>query len=84
MSEKNVTPNKDNSTNSIQADETVAAPESVNSPELSVSDLNALQSIIDVASQRGAFRPNEMVTVGSVYTKLSNFLSAIAQKPMSQ
>lgn len=46
-------------------------------PELTVNDLNALKTIIDVASQRGAFRPNEMVTVGQTYTKLENFLIAI-------
>jgi hypothetical protein len=46
-------------------------------PELTVQDLNALKTIIDVASQRGAFRPNEMVTVGQTYTKLENFLIAI-------
>lgn len=46
-------------------------------PELTVQDLSALKTIIDVASQRGAFRPNEMVTVGQTYTKLENFLLAI-------
>ena len=39
-------------------------------PDLTVQDLQALKSIIDVASQRGAFRPNEMMTVGQTYNKL--------------
>jgi hypothetical protein len=47
-------------------------------PELTIQDLNALKSIIDVASQRGAFKPNEMVTVGQTYSKLEAFLNAIA------
>jgi hypothetical protein len=47
------------------------------SPELTVSDLAGIKQIIDVASQRGAFKPNEMVTVGSVYTKLETFLAAV-------
>jgi len=46
-------------------------------PELTINDLNALKSIIDVASQRGAFKPNEMMTVGQTYNKLEAFLGAV-------
>jgi hypothetical protein len=46
-------------------------------PELTIQDLNAIKSIIDVASQRGAFKPGEMMTVGQTYTRLENFLIAI-------
>jgi hypothetical protein len=46
--------------------------------ELTVNDLGALKQIIDVASSRGAFKPNEMTAVGSTYTKLENFLNAVA------
>lgn len=54
-------------------------------PELTVQDLSAIKAIIDVASQRGAFKPNEMVTVGQTYTKLENFLIAIqAQQQQSE
>jgi hypothetical protein len=45
-------------------------------PELNINDLAAMKSIIDVASQRGAFKPNEMVPVGTVYAKLEAFLAA--------
>jgi len=54
------------------------ATEASNEPELTIQDLQALKSIIDVASQRGAFKPNEMMTVGQTYSKLDSFLSAIA------
>jgi hypothetical protein len=47
-------------------------------PDLTVQDLQALRSIIDVASSRGAFKPNEMTAVGTVYTKLDTFLKAVA------
>jgi len=60
-----------------QNDETIA--EGSSNPELNINDLNALKSIIDVASARGAFKPNEMVPVGTVYNKLDAFLSAAAQ-----
>ena len=61
------------------------APEA-QGPDLTVQDLQALKSIIDVASQRGAFKPNEMMTVGQVYSKLEEFLAAVAaqQKPQPQ
>ena len=48
-------------------------------PDLTVQDLQAIKSIIDVASQRGAFRPNEMMTVGQTYNKLEAFLAAVSQ-----
>lgn len=52
--------------------------------DLTVQDLNALKAIIDVASQRGAFKPNEMMTVGQTYTKLENFLIAIQAQQQQQ
>ena len=45
--------------------------------ELTVQDLGVLRSIIDVASQRGAFKANEMEAVGKTYNKLDSFLSAV-------
>lgn len=48
------------------------------SPELTVQDLGQLKQVIDVASQRGAFKPNEMVAVGTIYNKLEIFLNAVA------
>lgn len=47
--------------------------------ELTIQDLVAVKSIIDVASGRGAFKPNEMVAVGTIYNKLEKFLM-LAQK----
>lgn len=48
------------------------------STELTINDLNAMKVIIDIASSRGAFKPNEMVAVGQTYTKLETFLNAVA------
>ena len=53
-------------------------------PDLTVQDLTALKSIIDVASQRGAFKPNEMMTVGQTYTKLETCLNAVSQSQSQQ
>lgn len=61
--------------------EQTTAPESQpQSPDLTIADLTAMKSIIDVASQRGAFRPNEMTAVGQTYTKLEAFLSSVAEQ----
>lgn len=54
------------------------------SPELTVQDLSAIKQIIDVASQRGAFKPNEMVAVGSTYSKLETFLNAVASQQQGE
>lgn len=48
--------------------------------DLTLNDLAALKSIVDVASSRGAFKPNEMVTIGSVYGKLEKFLEIAAKQ----
>lgn len=58
--------------------EAKAASAQAQGPDLTVQDLNALKNIIDVASQRGAFKPSEMVTVGQTYMKLEQFLAAVA------
>jgi len=45
---------------------------------LSIGDLKNLATIMDVASTRGAFRANELATVGLLYNKLNQFLLKVA------
>ena len=54
--------------------------------ELTVQDLTSIKQIIDVASQRGAFKANEMAVVGTTYNKLESFLGAVAaqQEPQEE
>ncbi|SVB50045.1 uncharacterized protein METZ01_LOCUS202899 [marine metagenome] len=52
--------------------------------ELTVNDLNLLRQTIDVATQRGAFKANELLTVGTVYNKLETFLSAVSEQQKTQ
>ena len=54
--------------------------EPTSGPDLNVSDLVALKSIIEVASQRGAFKANELEAVGKTFNKLNTFLDAVAKK----
>jgi len=56
-----------------------AAPEAP-AADLNISDLLAVKSIIEIASQRGAFKANELEGVGKIYNKLSNFLEAVTKK----
>jgi hypothetical protein len=51
----------------------------VDSTQLTLTDLAAMKSIIDIASSRGAFKPNEMVIVGQTYNKLMAFLDSVKQ-----
>lgn len=48
--------------------------------ELNLNDLNAMKVIIDIASSRGAFKPNEMAVVGQTYNKLTSFLDQVAKQ----
>jgi hypothetical protein len=50
------------------------------SADLNISDLVALRSIIEVASQRGAFKANELEAVGKTFNKLNSFLESVAKK----
>lgn len=48
--------------------------------ELNINDLQAMKVIIDIASSRGAFKPNEMMAVGQTYNKLTAFLDTVAKQ----
>jgi hypothetical protein len=50
------------------------------SADLNISDLVALKSIIEVASQRGAFKAAELEAVGKTFNKLNTFLESVAKK----
>ena len=45
--------------------------------QLSVQDLAAVVSVIDLAVQRGAFRAHEITQVGTVFDKVSQFVNTI-------
>jgi hypothetical protein len=67
-------------TDQVQQD----TPETEQTNDLSINDLNAMKVIIDIASSRGAFKPNEMMAVGQTYTKLTSFLDAVSKQQTSQ
>jgi len=52
------------------------APEAATVPELNLTDLANLRSVVEVATRRGAFAANEMSAVGATYDKINAFLNA--------
>jgi hypothetical protein len=52
-------------------------------PELSITDLQNLRGIINVAVKRGAFEAAELTPVGAVYDRLNAFLNAVAPAPQA-
>lgn len=56
-----------------------AAPQAApaeESADLTINDLSGLKSVIDVATQRGAFKAGELEAVGKIYNRLDKFLAA--------
>jgi hypothetical protein len=64
--------------------ENTQEPQAEASAELNIQDLNAMKVIIDIASSRGAFKPNEMSIVGQTYTKLTAFLDTVTKQAEGQ
>jgi len=61
-------------TQPVGGEATAAAP----TPELTITDLTNIRSILDVAVRRGAFGASEISTVGAAFDKLNTFLNAVA------
>ena len=49
-------------------------------PQITVSDLDSIRAIIDVAAQRGAFKAGELTQVGAVFDKLNAFLQSVVEQ----
>jgi hypothetical protein len=51
---------------------------------ITISDLNTIKNIIDLASTRGAFRAAEMQEIGEIYNRLTQFLDAVVAQAQAQ
>jgi hypothetical protein len=51
---------------------------------LTLNDLIAMKSLIDIVTPRGAFRAEEMSGVGRLYDKLSGFLAEAQRQANAQ
>jgi len=69
MSESNV------SSEVNEVNNTVAQEKLEQKVEVTIGDIQVIVNIIDVATQRGAFRAPELKGVGEFYEKMSKFIS---------
>lgn len=67
-------------TDKVEEQVSQEAPAQEPAAELNINDLNAMKVIIDIASSRGVFKPNEMAVVGQTYNKLTSFLDQVAKQ----
>ena len=51
--------------------------------DLNINDLAAIRNLIEVVTQRGAFKASELSSVGTLFDKLNAFLNA-AQAAQAQ
>ena len=70
MSDENTMPDTDGEPTPV-----AEAPET-ESVKLGVADLKLMANVIEVVSQRGAIKANEMAAVGNLYNNLMSFLIA--------
>ena len=53
------------------------APQGAPIPQLTINDMIVLKNMVEICSSRGAFKADEMTTVGGVYNKLATFISSV-------
>jgi hypothetical protein len=58
---------------------TTETTELTNNTSLTVTDLIVLRNVIDLAASRGAFRANELTSVGEVFDKLALFVDTVVK-----
>ena len=52
--------------------------------QFTIADLAGIRNIIDLACQRGAFRGEEMLNVGQIFERLTNFIVQAQQAAEAQ
>lgn len=51
--------------------------ENTQTNELNIQDLALARAVIELATERGTFKANEMANVGALYNKLDSFLKEV-------
>ena len=51
--------------------------ENTQANELNIQDLALARAVIELATERGTFKANEMANVGALYNKLDSFLKEV-------
>lgn len=60
----------------VNQEEQTTPQEVPKAPDLNLNDLASMRSLIEVVSQRGAFKANELSAAGQLFDKLNAFLNA--------
>ena len=71
---------EENTTENTQTEAPATDPESgqpAGVPQLTINDMIVLKNMVEITQSRGAFKADEMTTVGNVYNKLAVFLQAV-------
>ena len=48
--------------------------------ELNIQDLPLARAVIELSTERGTFKANELANVGALYNKLDGFLKAVEEQ----
>ena len=70
----------DTTENQTPATDKFAVPEEM----LNLNDLVDIANLIEVVTQRGAFRANELTAAGAIYDKLKGFLDTLIPKETTE
>ena len=70
----------DTTENQTPATDKFAVPEEM----LNLNDLVDIANLIEVVTQRGAFRANELTAAGAIYDKLKGFLDTLLPKEAAE
>lgn len=52
--------------------------------DFNINDLAGVREVIELACSRGAFRANEMASIGTLYNKLDSFLQGVVARAQEQ
>lgn len=66
--------------NDVQNTSSNAPAEPPAGPDLNITDLASLKSIVEIATQRGAFKANELEAVGKTFNRLSTFIESVSKR----
>ena len=58
--------------------ENTTQPQTQPQNDVTITDLFILKEVLDVSIKRGTFRGDELVQIGAIYTKLTNFLNIVS------
>ena len=64
-------------TTTISEDGSAGTGPTADQGQITLNDLAVLLQVVNLATERGAFRANELTQVGSVYDKVQTFLAKV-------